>query len=88
MPLDSPATRASRRLIHASHADVATIIEFHHLAHVVGTMGADCSERQAELIVSLVKSSGRVWIVPVAPPENGLQNLSCVKFPRIAWCDG
>jgi DNA primase len=30
----------------------------------VATMGADCSERQAELIVSLVKPSGRVWIIP------------------------
>lgn len=27
-------------------------------------MGADCSERQAELIVSLVKPNGRVWIAP------------------------
>ena len=27
-------------------------------------MGADCSEKQAELIVSLVKPNGRVWIVP------------------------
>jgi DNA primase len=32
--------------------------------HVVGLMGADCSERQAELIVSLVKPSGRVWLMP------------------------
>ncbi len=31
---------------------------------VVGTMGADCSERQAELIVSLVKPNGHVWIAP------------------------
>jgi DNA primase len=34
------------------------------LANVVATMGADCSEKQAELIVSLVKPSGRVWIAP------------------------
>jgi DNA primase len=34
------------------------------LCDVVATMGADCSERQAELIVSLVKPAGRVWIVP------------------------
>lgn len=34
------------------------------LPYVVGTMGADCSERQAELVVSLVKPNGRVWIVP------------------------
>lgn len=31
---------------------------------VVATMGADCSARQAELIVSLVKPTGRVWIMP------------------------
>jgi DNA primase len=31
---------------------------------MVATMGADCSEKQAELIVSLVKPNGRVWIVP------------------------
>ena len=34
------------------------------VSNVVATMGADCSERQVELIVSLVKPSGRVWIVP------------------------
>jgi DNA primase len=31
---------------------------------VVATMGADCSEKQAELIVSSVKPNGRVWIAP------------------------
>jgi DNA primase len=30
----------------------------------VAAMGADCSERQAELIVSLVKPTGQVWILP------------------------
>ena len=34
------------------------------LSNVVATMGADCSERQAELIVSLVKPNGMVWIMP------------------------
>ena len=34
------------------------------LPHVVGTMGADCSEKQAELIVSLTNPKGRVWVVP------------------------
>ncbi len=34
------------------------------LPHVVATMGADCSDRQAELVVSLVKPCGRVWIMP------------------------
>jgi len=34
------------------------------LCEVVCTMGADCSERQAELIAALVKPAGRVWIAP------------------------
>jgi DNA primase len=34
------------------------------LSNAVATMGADCSERQAELIVSLVKLSGTVWVMP------------------------
>ena len=34
------------------------------LPTVVATMGVDCSEKQAELIVSLVKPKGRVWIAP------------------------
>jgi len=34
------------------------------LPSVVATMGADCSEQQAELIVSLVKPDGNVWIAP------------------------
>jgi DNA primase len=34
------------------------------LPNVVATMGADCSEKQVELIVSLVKPNGRVWIAP------------------------
>lgn len=34
------------------------------LPSVVATMGADCSERQAELMASLVKPGGRVWIAP------------------------
>lgn len=34
------------------------------LPSVVATMGADCSEKQAELIVSLVNPDGRVWIAP------------------------
>jgi DNA primase len=34
------------------------------LPDVVATMGADCSEKQAELIAALVKPSGLVWIAP------------------------
>jgi len=36
----------------------------HDLPNVVATMGADCSEKQAELIVSLVEPGGTVWIMP------------------------
>lgn len=38
------------------------------LPHVVATMGADCSDEQAALIVSLVKPSGRVWILSDGDP--------------------
>jgi DNA primase len=34
------------------------------LPNAVATMGADCSGKQAELIVSLVKPGGMVWIMP------------------------
>jgi DNA primase len=34
------------------------------LPQVVATMGADCSDRQAELIATLVKPDGRVWLLP------------------------
>jgi len=34
------------------------------LPRVVSTMGADCSEKQAELISRLVEPGGRVWIAP------------------------
>jgi len=36
----------------------------HRIEAVVATMGADCSERQTELIMSLVKPSGEVWLMP------------------------
>lgn len=32
--------------------------------HTVAVMDSECSEKQAELIVSLMKPSGRVWILP------------------------
>jgi DNA primase len=34
------------------------------LSNAVATMGADCSEKQAEFIVSLLKPGGTVWIMP------------------------
>lgn len=38
-------------------------LDQNELPNVVATMGADCSERQAELIVSLAKPSGTVWMM-------------------------
>jgi DNA primase len=36
--------------------------------HVVGTMGADCSDEQAGLIAKLLKPDGRVWILSDGDP--------------------
>ncbi len=36
----------------------------HGFPRTVALMGADCSEEQAEIIVRLVKPSGRVWLIP------------------------
>lgn len=40
----------------------------HRLTDVIGTMGADCSERQAEIITSLVKPGGKVWVLSDGDP--------------------
>jgi DNA primase len=58
------------------------------LSPVVATMGADCSDRQAELIVSLVKPDGRVWIAPDGNPagercaQSLLTKISPYRFVR------
>ena len=39
-----------------------------NLPDVVGTMGADCSDTQAELIGSLVKPDGQVWAMTDGDP--------------------
>jgi DNA primase len=39
-------------------------LEQRGFAPAVATMGSDCSATQAELIVTLVKPNGRVWLVP------------------------
>jgi DNA primase len=36
----------------------------HRFSSVVATMGSDCSEKQVDLILSLVKPNGRVWLMP------------------------
>ena len=59
------------------------------LPDVVGLMGADCSERQAELIVSVVKPAGRVWLMPDGTKRaSDARNRFCVTFRHIASCDG
>lgn len=56
------------------------------LSNVVATMGADCSEKQAELIVSLVKPGGTVWIMPDgdAAGERHAQTLLMLISPHRA----
>jgi DNA primase len=59
------------------------------LPNVVATMGADCSDKQAELIVSLVKPNGRVWIMPDADKagERHAQTLLLAVSPHrfVQW---
>lgn len=59
------------------------------LEHVVATMGADCSEKQAELIVSMVKPTGRVWIMPDGDEagERCAEKLLCKISPHrfVRW---
>jgi DNA primase len=50
------------------------------LSNVVATMGADCSERQADLIVSLVKPSGRVWIISDGDKAGERHGYSLLTF--------
>lgn len=56
-------------------------------------MGADCSEKQAELIVSLVKAAGRIWIMPDGDQagerfgESLLRQVSPYRFVRLAKLD-
>lgn len=64
------------------------------LPNVVGVMGADCSERQAELVVSLVKPGGRVWLMPDGNEAGErcalalLRQVSSYRFVRWARLDG
>jgi hypothetical protein len=60
------------------------------LPNVAGVMGADCSERQAELIVSAVKPAGRVWLMPDGNEagercaQSVLRQVSPYRFTRWA----
>jgi len=59
------------------------------LPGVVATMGADCSEMQAKIIVSLVKPTGRIWIVPDGDKagERHAQTLLALLSPHrfVRW---
>jgi len=56
---------------------------------VVATMGADCSEKQAELIISLIKPDGCAWLVPDGDPagerlaQSLFFQLSIHRFVRL-----
>ena len=43
----------------------------HGFPNVVATMGAECSEEQAALIVSLVRPDGHVWLIPDGDKAGG-----------------
>jgi DNA primase len=49
------------------------------LPPAVSTMGTDCSDRQAELIASLVKPTGNVWIL-AGDDKTGEQYATCVML--------
>lgn len=50
--------------------------------NVIATMGADCSERQAELTVSLVKPSGRVWLM--SDGDAAGERLAQLFLPKVS----
>ena len=63
------------------------------IPHVVATMGADCADEQASLIVSLVKPSGRIWMISDGDPagerlaHSVLTKVSPHRFIRWVKCD-
>jgi len=54
----------------------------HGFPWAVGLMGAECSEEQAELIVGLVKPSGRVWLM--ADGDKAGERLAHAAIPQLA----
>lgn len=58
------------------------------LPNVVATMGADCSETQAEIIVKLVKPNGHAWMLTDGDPAGErhanslLTKISLYRFAR------
>jgi DNA primase len=64
-------------------------LDQNRLSNVVCTMGADCSERQAELIVALVKPNGRIWIAPDGDAAGGRHAQTLLRlispFRLVRW---
>jgi len=65
------------------------------LPDVVATMGSDCSEKQAELIVSLVKPGGHAWMLTDGDPagdrhaKSHFAKVSLHRFVRwVKMADG
>jgi len=54
----------------------------HGLPSVVATIGSDCSEKQVDLILSLVKPSGRVWLAPDGDKSG--ERCATTLLPQIA----
>jgi DNA primase len=58
------------------------------LPHVVATMGSDCSDEQAKVIIAMLKPSGRAWIIPDGDPagerfaQSLLMQISPHRFVR------
>jgi len=63
------------------------------IPHVVATMGADCSDEQAALLISLVKPTGRVWMISDGDPAGErfalsvLTKISPHRFIRWVKCN-
>jgi DNA primase len=64
----------------------------HGIPHVVGTMGSDCADEQAELAVKIVKPKGHVWILSDGDPAGerfalaALTKISPHRFVRWVRC--
>jgi DNA primase len=64
------------------------------LPRVVAVMGADCSEKQGELIAALTKPTGRIWLMPdgnkagLRCAQSLLTQISPYRFTRWVKLDG
>jgi DNA primase len=54
----------------------------HGFPNVVATMGAECSDEQAALIIRLVAPSGRIWVMPDG--DKAGERFAASAIPRLA----